>query len=109
MKININNQEIHAKIRKSMFSKANGLMLKTKVKRAEVFWFNKPRNHSLHSLLVFTKFDVIGLDKNNKIIEIKKNFKPFTFFKFKKSVYHVIELPPNKFDLKIGQEVKFLK
>lgn len=42
---------------------------------------------------VFYPIDVIFLDSEMKIVEIKENFKPFTIYKPKKKARYVIELP----------------
>ena len=57
-----------------------------------MFVFDKEKRISLHMLFVFFPIDVLFLDKNRKIIEIKKNFKPFTFYKSKNKANYVVEL-----------------
>ena len=41
---------------------------------------------------VFYKIDVLYLDENKKVIEIKKNFKPFSSYTPKNKAKYVIEL-----------------
>ena len=42
---------------------------------------------------VFYPIDVLFLDKNKKIVEIKENFKPFTLHNPKNKAQYIIELP----------------
>ena len=62
--------------------------------------FSTPRKVSLHMFFVFYPIDVLLLDSNKKIVEIKRNFKPFTFWKSSKRGKYVVELAfPDKYEL----------
>jgi len=63
---------------------------------AYVFIFNKPRRIDLHMFFVFYPIDVLFLDEKKKIVEIKENFRPFTFYYPNKKASYVIELPAGK-------------
>ena len=67
--------------------------------RALVFELKKEKKVPLHMFFVFYPIDVLYLagDKNGdkRIIEIKENFKPFTFYFPKKKAMYVAELPAN--------------
>ena len=57
---------------------------------------------------VFYPIDVIFLDKDKKIIEIKQKFLPFSFYNSKKEASCIIELQNgsvDKFRLKIGEKI----
>jgi len=54
--------------------------------------FNKERRISLHNFFVFYPIDILILDKNKKVIEIKNNFKPFTLWNAKNKGKYLIEL-----------------
>ena len=41
---------------------------------------------------VFFPIDILFLDKNKKIIEIKKNFRPFSFYKSREKAKYVVEI-----------------
>lgn len=69
-----------------MFSKQKNL----------IFPFNKEKIIPLHMWFVFYPIDVIYLDKNKKIVEIKENFKPFSYFSPKNKAKYVIELKNGK-------------
>lgn len=82
------------KILTSSFSKALGLMFSKKIKdTGYIFVFDKPKRIDLHMFFVFYGIDVLFLDENKKIIEIKEGFRPFTFYVSKNKAKYVVELP----------------
>lgn len=83
------------KICKNIFAKCKGLIFSRKIiDRGLVFIFNKEKKHSIHMLFVFFPIDVLWLDKNKKVIDIKENFKPFSLLaKPKKKAKFIVELP----------------
>ena len=91
------------KVCKNVLSKARGLMFSRK--RNLMFVFDKEQRIALHMFFVFFPIDVLFLDKNKRIVEIKKDFKPFTFYKSKKKAKYVVELV-EKHNYKIGQIFK---
>ena len=73
-----------------------------------VMVFPEERKVKLHNWFVFYPIDVLFLDKQKKIIEIKENFKPFTFYYSKKKASYVVELPVGKAKLcKINEVLDF--
>lgn len=95
---------------RSAFSKATGLMFRKIKNKAMVFFFGKERRISLHMFFVFVSIDVLFLDKERKVIEIKERFKPFTFYKSKKKISYVIELPEGTIDknnIKLKDRIDF--
>lgn len=88
---------------KTIFSQSRGLMFRKKHNLVMVF--NKERKISLHNFFVFFPIDVLILDQNEIIIEIKKRFQPFTFWNSKKKGKYVVELAyPDKYE--IGEQLK---
>jgi len=77
----------------TVFSKAIGLMFSKKKERALIFNFGKEKIISLHMLFVFYPIDVLFLNKDKKVVEIKQNFRPFTFYMPKNKAQYIIELP----------------
>ena len=78
------------------------------LKDNEVAVLKNYRHETLHTLFIFYPIDIISLDDESKVIEIKKNIKPFTFkiIPDKKSKY-VLELKSgNTKNIKIGQRIK---
>lgn len=82
-----------AKICKSIASRAFGLMFRKKPDYGMVFVFESERRADLHMLFVFFPIDVLFLDKDKKVVDIKKDFKPFTYYSPRAKSLYVIELP----------------
>ena len=86
--------------------KARGLMFSPK--RTIVLDNKEEMITSLHMLFVFFPIDVFFLDKQKKIVEVKRNFKPFTFYTSRKKAQFVVEIPSSyNAKAKIGTAVKF--
>ena len=88
--------------------KTVGLMFSKK--RTIVFAFGKERRRGLHMFFVFFPIDLIFLDGNKKVVELKESFKPFTFYNSRKKAQYVIECPAGairKSKTAIGDRVKF--
>ena len=91
------------KVCRSAWSKARGLMFSRK--RNLMFVFDDEERRGLHMFFVFFPIDVLFLDKNKRIVEIKKNLMPFTFYKSKEKAMYVVELTePHNY--KIGKIFK---
>lgn len=100
-----------AKFCKTLFSKALGLMFSKKNKTL-IFIFNKEKVISLHMFFVLYPIDVVFLNKNKKVVEIKENFKPFTCYTPKNKAKYIIELPKEtikKTKTSIGDTISFKK
>jgi len=74
---------------RSVPEKARGLMFSPK--KSLLFIFEKERRISLHMFFVFFPIDVIFLDRDKKIVDLKENFLPFTFYTSKNKAKYVIE------------------
>jgi len=94
------------KICRSFLSKFLGLMFSKK--KMLVFEFDKEKYQSLHMFFVFFPIDVLFLDENKTVIEIKKNFRPFTIYSSKTKAQYVIEIPAGRIQDKvnIGDKVR---
>jgi len=82
----------NAELCSNIFSKSFGLMFSRRPK-ALIFIFKKEKIISLHMFFVFYPIDVLFLNKNKIIVEIKENFRPFTFYTPKNKAMFIIELP----------------
>ena len=99
----------NAKICISIISKSFGLMFSIRHKPL-IFVFREEKIITLHMLFVFCPIDVLFLDKNKKVVEIKENFMPFTFYTPKNKAKYVIELPNGiikKSRTKLGDNISF--
>ncbi|MBW2993605.1 DUF192 domain-containing protein [Candidatus Woesearchaeota archaeon] len=94
------------KLCRTFFAKGIGLMFLKK--RTVVFEFKKEKIVPLHMLFVFYPIDVLFLNKEKKIVEIKKNFKPFSFYTPRNKAKYIVEMPKTKQKLKIGDTVTFI-
>jgi uncharacterized membrane protein (UPF0127 family) len=94
---------------KSIFSKSIGLMFRIKPKSL-VFVFEKEKKTPLHMLFVFFPIDVLYLDKNKKIVEMKKSLMPFHFYSPRRKAKYVVELPFGAIErtkTKVGDKIEF--
>ena len=92
------------RICKSTLSQARGLMFRKK--QNLVMILPKEKKISLHMFFVFFPIDVLILNKNKKIIEIKRKLKPFTFWNSKKQGKYVVELAYPK-EFTVGEKINF--
>ena len=101
----------NVKVYGSILLKAKGLMFSGKLKDSGiVFWFNSEKKRSLHMLFVFFPIDVLFLDAKRDIVEMKENFRPFTFYYPRHSSKYIIELPAGTIkstETGIGDEINF--
>ncbi len=94
----------------SLWGKAKGLMFKSKVDQPLVFVFSKEKRHGLHMLFVFCSIDVLFLDKNKRVVEMKQNFEPFAFYTPKRPCQYIIEMAADsikKSKTGIGDRISF--
>ena len=60
--------------------------------RAFLFHLNQKRKYSITMWFVFFAIDIILLDEQFKVIAIKKNLKPFTYYNPKLRFKYMIEI-----------------
>ena len=80
------------------------------LKENEVAVLKNYKQEILHTLFVFYPIDIVFLDKNRKVIEIKRNVKPFTLKIIpNKKVKYALEFKSDfTKDIKIGQKINIL-
>lgn len=95
-----NNKKFAIKAKKcSFFGMLSGLMFKTRQTNPLLFKLKSPT--AIHSFFVFFPFVAVWLDKNNKVVEIKK-VSPFRLHILpKKNFSKLLEIPINKKNSKI--------
>ena len=82
----------------SLSSQARGLMFRCRQNLVMVF--PEERIISLHNFCVFFPIDILVLNKNKKIVEIKRHFLPFTFWKSQTKGKYVLEFSfPEKYEV----------
>lgn len=108
---NISNNKIISKkikICKNSFCKAIGLMFSKKDEElCLIFIFNKEQIIPLHMFFVFYPIDVIFLNKNKVVVEIKKDFKPWSFYNPKNKAMYVIEMTNKNKDIKLNDKLSW--
>ena len=80
------------KICKSFLSKTIGLIFSLKPKTLLFIW-KKEKIRNIHMILVFFPIDIIWLNKNKKVIDLRKKIMPFLITNTNKSAKYIIELP----------------
>ncbi len=81
---------------KNFLQHSKGLMFSGK--KCLFFEFEREKYIPLHMFFVFFSIDVIYLDKNYRVVEIKKNLKPFWFYNPKKKAKFIVEAPAGVID-----------
>lgn len=93
MKIVINNKSFKINKANTFSKRLKGLMFKKNIKEGLFI----PKCNNIHTFFMKDNIDVIMIDKNNKIVLIKKNLKKNKII-YKKEAYHTIELPKNSIE-----------
>lgn len=91
---------------KSIFSQTLGLMFSKR--KNLIMEFKKERRIGLHNFFVFYPIDVLVLNQDKKIVEIKRDFKPFRVWTAEKKGKYLIELS-SKGSYKIGDKLAIVE
>ena len=97
------------KMCKSLLGKTIGLMFQPKPKTL-LFKFNKERKNSLHMFFVFFPIDIIFLNNNQKVVELKQHLKPWQIYFPKEKSLYIIEAPIQTIQnskTEIGDSIRF--
>ena len=94
----------HERSCRMVLSQSRGLMFCRK--QNLVMEFTHEKRVSLHMFFVFFPIDVLLLNEKKEIIEIKRNFKPFSFWHSQQKGKYVVELAfPGEYE--IGEKLGF--
>ena len=77
----------------TFISKFLGLMFTRKADRVLVFRFENEKKVALHMFFVFYPIDVVYLNSDKKIVELKPYLRPFSVYFPKNKARYVLELP----------------
>jgi len=91
----------------SFVSKLRGLMFTRESDSALVFRFAREKKTALHMFFVFYPIDVVYLNSDKIIVEMKPNFRPFRVYFPGNKARYVLELPAGyiqKYDLAVGEK-----
>ena len=94
--IKVNNQIIQAKLCNNLFTRALGLLFTYKKSALLVSPIESKYQTSIHTFFMLNSIDVVWLDKNKNIIEVK-TMKPFRHHTPKSKAKYVLEIPSNTF------------
>lgn len=83
--------KIHDPIIYSSFRKTIGLMFKKKLTQPYLFIFQKEKTIYIHTFFCRQPIDMIFLDKQKRVIEIKTNVRPWTYLGKITNVSYMIE------------------
>lgn len=78
--------------RKNILSKTFGLMLKNQISPL-LFIFKREKIIPIHTLLVKKPIDLVYLDRQMKVVDLKTDLLPYRFYTPKARAMYVLELP----------------
>ena len=90
----------HPKICKNFLAQAIGLMFSKK--RTMLFVWKKSKKRSIHTFFVFFPIDLIYLNKDKRVVEIKRNLPSFNVYTPKSESKYLIEIPSQKKKIKFS-------
>jgi uncharacterized membrane protein (UPF0127 family) len=82
---------IEIKVAETFFSKFLGFMLKKNANYALLF----ENCRSIHTFFMRFNLDILFLDKENKVIKVVRNVKPFRVVLPIKNSFSILEIPSN--------------
>lgn len=94
----------HERFCRNFLSQSWGLMFRRR--QNLVLVFPQERRVSLQMFFVFYPITVLVVDKKGKVVEIKENFRPFTFWKAKEKGKYVVELGTMPAKAEVGDLLK---
>lgn len=104
MEIIIDNKKINVDVADTFYKRLVGLMGKKEIKRGLLF----PKTSSIHTFFMKEVIDVVMLDKEYKILYLKKNVKKNRII-IKRKPYYTIELPKNSLNnIHIGDKLTII-
>ena len=93
---------------RSIFTQGTGLMFRKKPDYGLIFEFKKERTVGITMFCVFYPIDILFLDKDKRVVDIKKGLKPFTdYFPQEKAMYVIELLPGIMKNTAIGDKLAF--
>ncbi|MDR1417777.1 MAG: DUF192 domain-containing protein [Endomicrobium sp.] len=94
---------IEIKIAKTFLSRLLGFMFKKNVKYAILL----KNCRSVHTFFMRFNIDIVFLDKENKIIKVVKNVKPFRIVLPIKNSFSILEVPSNILNIENIKNIDF--
>lgn len=94
---------------RNIIAKTFGLMLKSQIIPL-VFIFKKEKIIPIHTLLVRKPIDLVYLNRQMRVVDLKENLIPYRFYTPKARAMFVVELPENSIvnsSIELGDIVSF--
>jgi uncharacterized membrane protein (UPF0127 family) len=88
----------NAKILKTKTKQISGLMFRKTITQPYLFNLNKETNIRIHTFFCRFPLDIIFLNRNKEVVEIKRNVKPWKFIGKTPLVKYIIEGKAGWFD-----------
>jgi uncharacterized membrane protein (UPF0127 family) len=82
----------YCKKRRNIFAKTFGLMLKNNIAPL-MFIFRREKIVPIHTLLVRKPIDLVYLDRQMEVVDLKEHLLPYRFYTPKARAMYVLELP----------------
>jgi hypothetical protein len=95
---------------KSEWSKLRGLMFTRKLRKALIFSFKKEQLIWVHMFFVWYPIDILWLDKNKKVVQLKDKLRPFRIIPSRKPAKYIVELADGtiaKTKTSVGDKIGF--
>jgi hypothetical protein len=98
----------------TFWSRFRGLMFRRRFPqgKAILFRFKKPGRHAVHMFFVRFPIDLLYLNRQFKIVEIREALKPWRFYRPKHLATNLVELPAGsvrKLGIKTGDQLEIRK
>jgi uncharacterized protein len=85
---------LRVKVCSRVFSRCVGLMFSRKASQKKLlFPFKKEVQQGFHMFFVFYSIDLLFLDSNKQIVDIKQDFKPFSWYTPPVKYQYALEVP----------------
>jgi len=97
-------------VAESFFSRFRGLMLRRRLggDEALLFRFKKPGRHSVHMFFVRFPIDLVYLDLDSKVVEVRTWLKPWRLHLSKVDSKYLLEAPAgtvSRLNIRIGHKI----
>jgi uncharacterized membrane protein (UPF0127 family) len=98
------------KVADSFWTRFRGLMLRRRLPEGEgmLFKFNNPGRHSIHMFFMRFPIDLVYLNSDFIVVELKERIKPWRIYRPKNKVSYLVELPVGTIEgakIKIGHKI----
>lgn len=79
------------KILRNPFSQSIGFMFQRKTGTVLIFEFSSERRIGIHTFFMIFPIDVYFMNSKKKIVEVKKNLRPWRFYTSRKKARYMVE------------------